>query len=89
MLHRLREKRNEVIHSGECVTLANIRSLWSDGGLFPVKHSENPEVIRDLMVAVLKETCDRTWQLPQKTFVCSLYDWGLKTLNDESASSQI
>jgi len=88
LLHRLREKRNQVIHSGESVNLANIRSLWSDGGLFPVKHSEDPAVIRDLMVAVLKETCDRNWQLPQKTFLCSLYEWGLKALNDESPSSQ-
>jgi hypothetical protein len=86
LLHRLREKRNQVIHSGESVTLANIRSIWSDGGLFTVKYSDESEVIRDLMVEVLKQICDRTWEIPQKTFLRSLYDWGLKTLNDESAS---
>jgi hypothetical protein len=86
LLPRLREKRNQVIHSGESVTLANIRSIWSDGGLFPVKHSENPEIITDLMIDVLKETCAPNWEIPQKTFLRSLYDWGLKTLNDESAS---
>ena len=88
LLHRIRKKRNQVIHSGESVTLANIRSIWSDGGLFTVKHSEELEVIRDLMVEVLKEICDRTWEIPQKTFLHSLYDWGLKTLNDESASAK-
>ncbi|MEG4857008.1 hypothetical protein QUB75_05145 [Microcoleus sp. K1-B6] len=88
LLHQLREKRNQVIHSGKSVTLANIRSIWSDGGLFTVKHSEDPQVITDLMVEVLKEICDRTWELPQKTFLHSLYDWGLKTLNDESASTK-
>ena len=88
LLHRLRKKRNQVIHSGESVTLANIRSIWSDGGLFTVKHSENPQVITDLMVEVLKEICDRTWEIPQKTFLHSLYDWGLKILNDESASAK-
>ena len=87
LLHRIREKRNEVIHEAEPVTLNQIRSIWSDEGLFPVKHSENPEVIRELMMDVLKKVGDRHWQIPEKLLLRSLYDWGLNQLAAESATS--
>lgn len=87
LLHRIREKRNKVIHEAAPVTLANIRSIWADEGLFPVKHSEDPEVIKDLMMGVLREVCAREWQIPEKPLVRSLYEWGLKVLREESAVS--
>jgi hypothetical protein len=83
LLHRIREKRNDIIHKAESVTLGSIRSIWSNGGLFTVKHSENPE---SLMMDVLKEVCDRRWQIPEKTLLQSLYEWGLNTLQAESAT---
>lgn len=88
LLHRIRDKRNEVVHSAEPVTLSQIRSIWSNEGLFPVKHTEDPEAIGELMMDVLKKVCDHTWQIPEKTLLRSLYEWGLNRLLAESASSQ-
>lgn len=87
LLHRIRKKRNEVIHSAQALTLNQIRSIWSDDGLFPVKHTEDPEVIRSLMMDVLKQVSDRHWQIPEKLLSRSLYDWGLNKLTAESATS--
>lgn len=77
-----------MIHSAEPVTLGQIRSIWSDEGLFSVKYAEDPEAIRELMMDVLKKVCDRNWQIPETTLLRSLYDWGLNRLIAESASSQ-
>lgn len=86
LLDRIRSKRNEVIHSAEPVTLSQIRSIWSDDGLFIVRHTEEPEVLKELMMDVLKKVCDRNWQIPDKTLIRSLYDWGLNRLQAEAAS---
>ena len=67
--------------------VGQIRSIWSEEGLFNVKYTEDPEVIKELMMDVLKKVCDRNWQIPKTTLLRSLYDWGLNRLMPESASS--
>lgn len=80
LLDRIREKRNEVIHSGKPVTRSQIRSLWTDGGLFPAKASEDSAVVNDLMIELLKQI--NTAPNLEQLLVRSLYKWGLKILNE-------
>ncbi|MCT7952257.1 hypothetical protein NG798_20890 [Ancylothrix sp. C2] len=86
LLHRIREKRNNVIHSAESVTLPNIRSMWTDGGLFTVGYSEDPQVVKNLMLDVLKKISPSS-KVPDILLLHSLYEWGLKTLCEEAGSS--
>lgn len=78
LLDRIRNKRNDVIHKATPITLSDIRKLWTDNGLFPVKHSQDPEVIKDLMVEVLKQVS--TPPVLDKLLLPSLYEWGLDIL---------
>ncbi|MBE9129428.1 hypothetical protein IQ258_25575 [Coleofasciculus sp. LEGE 07081] len=55
LLDRIRNQRNGMIHSAQPISLGQIRSLWSDGGLFAVKHSDDPEVVNQLMLEVLNQ----------------------------------
>lgn len=82
LLYRIRKKRNKVIHEGAAVTLSDIRSMWADDGLFPVKYPETPEVAKDLMMDVLKEVGNPP-NLDQ-LLVRSLYKWSLNVLKDAS-----
>ncbi|HEY9811333.1 MAG TPA: hypothetical protein V6D13_18565 [Halomicronema sp.] len=86
LLHRIREKRNHVIHSAEPVTLAKIRSMWADDGLFPVSYSDDPQIVKNLMLDVLKEVSQFS-EIPDMLLLHSLYEWGLKTLCEEAGSS--
>lgn len=78
LLNRLRWKRNQVIHSAEPVTFNQIRTIWTEGGLFTVSSSEEPEVVRSLMIAVLKQI-SQTVKI-ENLLVPSLYKWGLNLL---------
>lgn len=81
LLDRIREKRNHLIHEGEAITPSQIRSMWADGGLFPVKCPESPEIIGELMMDVLKKIStppDLTQLL-----LYSLYKWGLQSLQQD------
>lgn len=86
LLHRIRKKRNDVIHSAEPVTLTNIRLMWTGEGLFPVVYSEDPQVVKNLMVDVLKEVSQSS-KIPDVLLLDSLYEWGLKVLCEEAGSS--
>lgn len=83
LLDRIRQKRNDVIHKAAPITLSEIRKLWTDDGLFSVRHPQNSEIIKDLMVEVLKQVF--TPPALDKLLLPSLYQWGLKVLNDESS----
>jgi hypothetical protein len=80
LLDRIRNKRNDVIHKATPITLSDIRKLWTDDGLFPVKHSQDPEVIKDLMVEVLKQVSPPP--ALDKLLLPSLYEWGLEILKN-------
>ncbi|WP_315788063.1 hypothetical protein [Fischerella sp. JS2] len=82
LLDRIRRKRNQVIHSSEPVTLSEICSLWNKGGLFSVKASENPAVVNDLMIELLKQVS--TAPNLDQLLVRSLYKWALKVLQESS-----
>ncbi|AVH66345.1 hypothetical protein [Nostoc sp. 'Peltigera membranacea cyanobiont' N6] len=80
LLDRIRDKRNNVIHKGAAITLSQIRSMWADDGLFPVKYPQTPEVVKDLMMDVLKEVGNPP-NLDQ-LLLQSLYKWSLNVLNN-------
>jgi len=83
LLDNIRAKRNEVIHSGEFVTWEQIQLLWTNSNLSSAPQKEDPQVIQDLMMQVLKKV---TTPYHFKTLlVRSLYDWGVKILRAESA----
>jgi hypothetical protein len=79
LLYRIRKKRNDLVHKSQAATLWDIRKIWSDEGLFPVRHSEDPMVVRDLMFDVLKEVSVK--MAPNALLIPSLYQWGLNQLN--------
>lgn len=81
LLNRIRNKRNLVIHSAEPVTFAQIRNLWADGGLFTVPHSEDPQVVKALMMDVLKQVSPTKIE---RLLVRSLYELGLSLLQSDS-----
>lgn len=76
----LRKKRNNIIHKAEAVTLAELRSLWAEKG-WTVKANANSTEIGKLMMDILQRVCRSNWQIPDRTLLRSLYDWGLKILN--------
>ncbi|PMB51045.1 hypothetical protein CEN39_17210 [Fischerella thermalis CCMEE 5201] len=82
LLNHIRTKRNQVIHSSEPVTLSEICSLWNKGGLFSVKASEDPAVVNDLMIELLKQVS--TAPDLDQLLVRSLYKWALKVLQEAS-----
>lgn len=84
LLDRIREKRNELVHQCQSLNLYDIRRIWNDGGLFPVKLSDNPEVIRDLMFDVLQEVTSKADKVDlNKLLVRNLYHWGLTRISHE------
>lgn len=87
LLHKIRSERNQVIHLGKSLTLGSIRTLWQGINLFTVSNDLTEiEAIKYLMISVLKQVCDHSWQIPEKTLMKSLYEWGLNTLKSESAT---
>ena len=83
LLDSIRYKRNKVIHDGEFVTWEQMRSLWTMGNLFSVAPKEDPQVLQDLMMQVIKKVS--TPSRPETLLVRSLYNWGVKILRAESA----
>ncbi len=81
LLDRIRNKRNQAVHSAQPMSLAQIRNLWTDGGLFTVPHSEDPEVIKALMIDVLKQVTQPA--KTEKLLVRSLYEFGLSLLRSD------
>ncbi|MBF2066489.1 MAG: hypothetical protein IGS39_19030 [Calothrix sp. C42_A2020_038] len=77
LLDRIRKKRNDLVHKSQPATLSDIRKIWTDESLFPIKHSNDPMVIRDLMFDVLNEVS----MMAPELLVRSLYQWGLNKLN--------
>ena len=86
LLHRIRKKRNKIVHEAEAATLSQIRSIWADGGLFPVSITNDHREISKLMLDVLNKVCEGIWH-PEKTLLRSLYKWGLEVLRTDSAAS--
>jgi hypothetical protein len=80
LLDRIRDKRNNVIHKGSAITVSQIRSMWADDGLFPVKYPETPEVVKDLMMDILKEVGNPP-NLDQ-LLLPSLYRWSFGVLKN-------
>jgi hypothetical protein len=81
LLYDIRQKRNQVIHKGKSITLREIRHLWANNN-FPVGFPETPEIIKNLMMTVLKEISP----LPSfnQLLMRSLYEWGLNYLKNAS-----
>ncbi|WP_254565489.1 hypothetical protein [Oscillatoria sp. HE19RPO] len=86
LLKGIREKRNDVIHKADPMTLPEMRSLWADNG-FPVPISESPEPLMALMVEVLRKVGSPPWQIPPQPLLQSLYAWGLEILRSEVPST--
>ena len=86
LLHRIRRKRNKIVHEAEAATLSQIRSIWADGGLFPVRMTTDHREISKLMLDVLSKVCEGSWH-PEKTLLRSLYEWGLDVLRIDSTAS--
>ena len=79
LLNKIREKRNEIIHSAKPVTLNEALSIWNE---------RSPQDLGQLMLDVLKQVGDRSWQIPEKALLQSLYEWGLNLLLSEQAVLQ-
>jgi len=81
LLHRIREKRNEVVHNAKPITPGQVKALWSDNSLFNITITGNhTKDIMQLMTDVLKEVCHPTWDIPKQPLLRSLYEWGLNLL---------
>lgn len=81
LLDALRNERNKVVHEGEPMTVAKLRSLWADHGyLVPIP--ANSQIILTLMLDVLKMISAPSWNLPEKTLLRSLSDFGLGILKN-------
>jgi hypothetical protein len=78
LLNRIRGKRNEIVHSAQPATFGQIRFIWTDGGLFTVPSSEDPEIVKALMLDVLKQISPAV--NVENLLVPSLYQWGLSLL---------
>lgn len=87
LLHRIRMKRNKIVHEAEAATLSQIRSIWTDNGLFPVKMTNDYREISNLMLEVLGKVCEGSWKIPEKPLLRSLYEWGLDVLRIDSTAS--
>ena len=81
LLYEIRQNRNQIIHKGESITTKKIRAIWADND-FPVKYPETPAIIKNLMMDVLKEI--GTPLNLNNLLMRSLYQWGLKYLEDVS-----
>jgi hypothetical protein len=79
-LNRIREKRNQLVHSAEPVTLQQLHSIWADKNLSPVVVGDDSNVIWQLMLRTLQQVCNQHWQIPQSPLLKSLYEWGLEHL---------
>lgn len=79
LLYDIRQKRNQIIHKNESITLRKIRSIWANND-FPVIFPETPEILKSLMMNVLMEINPppNFYQLLMR----SLYQWGLNHLKD-------
>ena len=86
LLNAIRDERNKVVHEGEPMTLAKLRSLWANNG-YPVTVTSDYHIILNLMLDMLKMISDSSWQIPQKTLLRSLYEFGLNTLRSEAATT--
>ncbi|GAA6614979.1 hypothetical protein [Scytonema sp. NUACC26] len=78
LLNRIRKKRNKVVHDAESLTVAQIRTIWTEGGLFTVLSVEEPEMVKTLMMSVLKQISPSV--KIENLLVPSLYKWGLNLL---------
>jgi hypothetical protein len=86
LLHRIRERRNKIVHSAKPLTSEQVKAVWSDDGLFVVYEMGNAtNDIMQLMSEVLKAVCAPNWTIPEKPLLRSLYEWGLHLLNSEPA----
>ncbi|MDH6099537.1 hypothetical protein NWP21_11940 [Anabaenopsis sp. FSS-46] len=81
LLTAIREKRNEVIHEGKSITLRDIRHLWNNNN-FPVRFPETPEIIKNLMMDVLKKIIPPP--SVNQLLMRSLYQWGLDYLKNST-----
>ncbi|MCL1475600.1 hypothetical protein [Argonema antarcticum] len=79
LLTDIRLQRNDIVHQAEPVTLMDLRNIWWKNG-WTVKVGGDYEEIYKLMMDILREVCQRNWQIPAKEFLRSLSDWGLKVL---------
>ena len=86
LLHKIRTKRNNIVHDAESATLSQIWSIWADGGLFTVSITNDHKEISKLMLEVLSKVCEGSWH-QEKTLLRSLYEWGLNTLRTDSTAS--
>ena len=76
----IRKKRNTIIHDGESITSTKIGYLWANNGFDGVKIPTTPEIIKKLMMGLLKEV-----SAPpnlNNLLMRSLYQWGLQYLED-------
>ncbi|MBD2135107.1 hypothetical protein H6F47_22485 [Sphaerospermopsis sp. FACHB-1094] len=81
VLYDIRQNRNLIIHKGESITPRKIRAIWANND-FPVKYPETPEIIKNLMMELLKEIS--TPPNFHNLLMRSLYQWGLQYLEDAS-----
>ncbi|MFB2970286.1 hypothetical protein ACE1CD_15030 [Aerosakkonema sp. BLCC-F183] len=83
LLKAIRQQRNQIVHKAEPLTLSQLQNVWANNG-FPVRVTSDYREMEKMMVDVLKKVCDRCFQIPEKTLLGSLYEWGLKVLRSES-----
>ncbi len=78
----IRKKRNKIIHDGESVNATQVGYLWANKNFSGVKIPTSSENIMHLMMNVLKEISPPPNL--NNLLMRSLYQWGLKYLEDVS-----
>ncbi|MBD2139420.1 hypothetical protein H6F32_18045 [Anabaena sp. FACHB-1237] len=80
LMSDIRKKRNKIIHEGESVNANQVGNIWANNRFDGVKIPTTPEVLKKLMMELLKEI-----SFPpnfNNLLMRSLYQWGIEYLEN-------
>ncbi|NJL88285.1 MAG: hypothetical protein HC886_23735 [Leptolyngbyaceae cyanobacterium SM1_1_3] len=77
----IRNTRNQIVHGADSVSLQQIYAIWIRSHSTDNKSGElELNLVYDLMTQTLQKVCDRPLNVPENSFLESLYSWGLAQL---------
>jgi hypothetical protein len=79
LLHRIREKRNDVVHEATAVNLDQLKSMWREFSIAKPNQSDRENLIQ-AMDTVLQKVCHSSWPTDNKSILQEVYEWGLTQL---------
>jgi len=87
LFHGIRNKRNDLVHKGEPISLKELGELWSEANL--EMDTSTPESILSAVQKAMERVTGSSSSVWNETMLFSLYKWGLEILEAEEASNQI